>query len=341
MSLKDHIDLFEESRMKIRNAYISAVLRLSSTVLIGEFTKLIDDGNIEGAIALLAIDNSLIDDVIEEVRIAYRKQGTLHVRELKPPPDIRRVRSAAFTFEVLGNPRAEEWLQAESSQLIVEVVEQQKQLVRSVITENVARGNNPRTVAQQIVGKYNRATRKREGGILGLTTRQEQWVTRTGIELETGDYHAYLRRRLRDRRFDKSVKRAIREGVPLTKEIRERMVLAYRRRALRYRGEVIGRTESLRAANVSQMHALEGVIEKGGIRDRQNAKREWQATLGSPRTRDTHADVHGQIRTLDETWTVGNSELRYPGDPLGEAKETIQCRCHTVSVVDWLAEAYK
>ena len=340
MSLREHIDLFEESRMKIRNAYIKAVLALTTSVLIGEFTRLIEDGNIEGAVALLAIDNSLIDDVVEEVRIAYRKHGTLHVRELKPPPDIKRVRGAAFTFELIGNPRAEQWLQAESSRLIVEVVEQQKQLARSVITENVARGNNPRNVAVQIVGRYNRKTRLREGGILGLTSSQERWVANAAAELDIGDYGSYLARRLRDRRFDKTVRKALREGVPIPKETRERMVLAYRRRALRYRGEVIGRTESLRAQNVSQMHAVEGVIERGGIRDRKNAKREWQATLGSPRTRDTHAAVHGQVRTLDETWTVGNSELRYPGDPNGEAKETIQCRCTTISVIDWITDGY-
>ena len=340
MAVQDHIDLFDESRMKIRAAYIQAVLTKLSLVQMGEFQRLIDNGDIEGAVAQLRLDNALIDDVIEEVRIAYRKHGSLTIQELKPPTDIRKARSAAFTFELLGNPRAEQWLQQESSRLIVEVVEQQIQLARSVITENVVRGNNPREVAVQLVGKYNRATRRREGGIVGLTTKQNEWVNNAKVELDTGQYEAYLQRRLRDRRFDRSIAKAIREGTPLPKEVKERMVLAYRRRFLRYRGETIGRTESIRAANAAQLDALEGVVANGGIRDRSNAKREWQATLGSPRTRKTHLAVHGQVRGIDETWTVGNSELRYPGDPDGEARETINCRCTTIPAVDWAAEAY-
>ena len=339
MALKDHIDLFEEYRAGIRSAFINAILTKCTAVEIDELERLIRDGNIEGAVAILRLDNAIIDDVIEEVRIAYRRHGALYVEELRPPPDIRRARSAAFTFELLGNPRAEQWIIEESSNLIVEVVEQQRQMARSLIAENAVRANNPRDVAVQLVGRYNRNTRKRHGGIIGLTDNQQRWVSNAHAELVSGDYGSYLTRKLRDKRYDRTVLKALRSKTRIPSEKIEKMILAYRSRALRYRGEVIGRTESLRAMNVSHMHALEGVIEKGGITQRKNAKREWYATLGSPRTRDTHVAVHGQIRTLDETWTVGNSELRFPGDPQGESKETIQCRCVTVSRVDWIAEA--
>ena len=339
MPIKQHIDLFEEFRAGIRSAFINAILTKCTAVEIDELERLIRDGNIEGAVAILRLDNAIIDDVIEEVRIAYRKHGTLYVEELKPPPDIRRARSAAFTFELLGNPRAEQWLIEESSNLIVEVVEQQRQMARSLIAENVVRANNPRDVAIQLVGRYNRNTRKRHGGVIGLTENQERWVSNTEAELRRGDYNSYLARKLRDKRYDSTVRKHRKAKTAIPTKTIDKMVLAYQSRALRYRGEVIGRTESLRAMNVAHMHALEGVIEKGGIVNRQNAKREWNATLGSPRTRDTHIAVHGQVRGIDETWTVGNSELRYPGDPQGEAKEVIQCRCVTISRVDWLAEA--
>lgn len=43
--------------------------------------------------------------------------------------------------------------------------------------------------------------------------------------------------------------------------------------------------------------------------------------------RDSHRVADGQIVKIDEPFMVGNSALMYPGDPLGEAKEVINCRC--------------
>ena len=338
--LGDHLDLFEESRRKIRGAYIRAVIEKMTQVHLGEFQQRIDDGDIEGAVAMLAIDNELIDDVVEEIRIAYRKHGQIAIKDLRPPPNIRRVRSAAFTFSVLGNPRAEEWILQESSNLIVEVVEQQRAMARRVISENVARGNNPREVAIQIVGRYNRVTRKREDGIIGLTNAQKDWVNNMKLELETGQYGAYLQRKLRDKRFDSTVRRYAKADEIIPFEHRKKIVLAYQRRALKYRADVIARTESLRAMNVAKRDAIEGVIANGGIKDRNNASRVWQATLGSPRTRDTHAEAHGQKRQIDQPFDIGGYPMMYPGDPMGPPKESIQCRCTTLSVVDWIEESF-
>ena len=35
----------------------------------------------------------------------------------------------------------------------------------------------------------------------------------------------------------------------------------------------------------------------------------------------------GQVRGIDEPFIVGGAQLRYPGDPQGPARETVQCRC--------------
>lgn len=336
---REYMDLLDETRSKIREAYINAVTTKLTAVQIGVMQDLIDRGDIEGAVAMLKLDNSLIDDVVDEIRIAYRKSGQMAVEDLRPPPDIRKVRSAAFTFAVLGNPRAEQWLLEQSSRLIVEVVEQQRTLVRSVISESLGRGRNPRDVAIQVTGRLNRKTRKREGGIVGLWSGQERWIENAQAELDNGQFAEYLSRRLRDRRFDRTVIKHMKAKTPIPLETRKKMILAYRARALKYRGEVIGRTESLRSVNAAKLEGMEQVVENGGIKNRQNAKHEWQATLGSVRTRDTHKAAHGQVRQIDEYFDIGGFPMRYPGDPNGPPQESIQCRCTTISVVNWAAEA--
>lgn len=83
-----------------------------------------------------------------------------------------------------------------------------------------------------------------------------------------------------------------------------------------YRADMIARTEATSANNRG---FIEGYSQSGVA----NAK-EWIAT-GDDRTRDSHilAESDGVIG-LDKRFSNG---LLYPGDPSGDAGETINCRC--------------
>lgn len=54
--------------------------------------------------------------------------------------------------------------------------------------------------------------------------------------------------------------------------------------------------------------------------------KEWLATSDG-RTRETHRHAAGQSVPLDGRFRVGETELRYPGDPLADPEETVNCRC--------------
>ena len=63
----------------------------------------------------------------------------------------------------------------------------------------------------------------------------------------------------------------------------------------------------------------------------ENIVKQWDATLDK-RTRDSHAQVDGEIRELDEKFSNG---LMYPGDPNGRPEEVINCRCALLQRARW------
>jgi hypothetical protein len=86
-----------------------------------------------------------------------------------------------------------------------------------------------------------------------------------------------------------------------------------------YSGNTMG------ALNAGRTDAFAAVAEETG----DEFEQVWLATIDR-RTRSTHKTADGQRVPVGQPFTVGGSSLRYPGDPLGPAKETIQCRCSSL-----------
>ena len=106
------------------------------------------------------------------------------------------------------------------------------------------------------------------------------------------------------------------EGIPdLVERVRHVFDVADKQRAT-----VIARTEVVSAYNgAATMGAtsLPGDVVAGA---------EWIATRDG-RTRPAHASADGQIVPVGSRFSVGGDELAYPGDPIGRASNTVQCRC--------------
>ena len=88
----------------------------------------------------------------------------------------------------------------------------------------------------------------------------------------------------------------------------------------------IARTEAHRIQTKASMNACSKAKEKGA-----DVVKQWDASLDK-RTRDSHAQVDGEIRELDEKFSNG---LMYPGDPSGSAAEVINCRCALLQRARW------
>ena len=205
-------------------------------------------------------------------------------------------------------------------------MEDQKAAIRVVIEEGIAAGRGPRQTALDIVGRVG-ASGVREGGIVGLNEPQTRAWLRAGEELDNLD-GAYFTRKLRDKRFDRLVSKAIKDGKPLSKADRDRILARYSDRLLKLRGDTIARTETIASFNAGREQGMRQLIDDGSV-DAGAVTKVWDATLDS-RTRTGHAAMEAQQRSLDEPFTTpAGHRLRFPGDTgLGApASETVSCRC--------------
>lgn len=86
----------------------------------------------------------------------------------------------------------------------------------------------------------------------------------------------------------------------------------------RRRGTLIARTEAHAASQYGAFEAAKAT--------RVPLRKEWM-TVEDSRARSAHIEADGQIREMDEPFSVWGEALMYPGDPAGSAKNVINCRC--------------
>lgn len=90
----------------------------------------------------------------------------------------------------------------------------------------------------------------------------------------------------------------------------------------------IARTESHRIQCKATADAQRKAKEKGA-----DVVKQWDASLDG-KTRDTHWELDGQIRELDEPFEVQGMTAMQPGD-FGDPAEDCNCRCALLQRVRW------
>lgn len=330
--------LIAQYEPRLQRAFLDSIAAIRSDVSLSALVGRLEAGDIAGAINVLRLEPAAFRALDRGILDAYDGGGLATTRampRLQPPGGGEIV----LRWDV-RNLRAERWLTEHSSTLITRIIEDQRTMVRTALTEGLAAGQNPRTTALDLVGRINRATGQREGGLLGLTAPQERHVAALRARLTSGD-PAELRRvlgmSLRDRRFDATILRAIETGEPIDASMISRMVQRYKDRALRTRGEAVARTETMQAIHAARHEATHQALDQAGLTE-QDVKRTWMSS-GNQNVRDTHAAMHGQVVWGVNTPFVSPSGARmlHPGDTsLGApAEEIINCVCDEVSEIAW------
>lgn len=326
-------ELLSTYELKIAEAFRAAVAEVGAKADLGAIIEALKAHDITRAIQALHLDPAAYGPLYDALQASYIAGGNAGLFVL---PTLKDAAGTALVIRFNArNLRAEQWLRDHSSNLIARIVDDQRTAVRTVLETRMAEGANPRTAALDIVGRISRVTGKRAGGILGLTAEQEGWASRYAAELSGTPNPKALERKLRDKRFDRTVAKAIRDEQPIPAETLGKMIAAYRNRALRLRGEMIGRSEALRSLNAANYEALRQAVE-GGL-DPSTIRRIWRSA-GDLRVRHTHMALNGETVGLEQRFhSPSGALLLYPGDPTAPAAETIACRCIVSTRIDHLA----
>jgi hypothetical protein len=317
---------------EIARAFARVIEDLRANVDFGAVEDAIRSGAVEAALDAMHIEAAAYNDLLDAIEAAYREGGAQTMAGL-PSVNPEGV-ALVFRFDA-RNLVAEGWLRAYAARRVVEIVEDQREALRIALAAGMEKGQNPRTAALDIVGRIDRATGKRTGGIVGLTSKQAQYVVNARAELESLD-SGYFDRAARDKRFDGAIRKAIREGRPVPAETLRKAIIAYERRLLKIRGDTIGRTEAMTALHKAQDDAISQAVESGQI-PAAAVSRIWEAT-GDSRVRETHRKMDGQKQPWGRPFiSPSGAVLRFPGDPNAPAREIINCRCWLRVKVDWLS----
>lgn len=321
----------------VRDAFLAVADQIFSDVDFNRLVIAIEANRPADVIRALGIQPGSFSNLYIAMGEAYGASGALAMVMM---PLVRDANGFKVNFQFNArNLRAERRLSGYLRGLIQDFTKEAEAVTRAALREGLALGRNPRQVAQELIGSYDSALRKRVGGQLVLNRNQAEYV-RNMRKILNNDPRAYFikdsktgdlkgRFSRRDKRFDGIVKKSINSGVPLTPSQIDKLTKRYADRLLITRANTIGQTEVMEALNSARLEAGEQAIEQSGT-DRDQAEKVWIATVDS-RTRYQHLHMNNvEVIGMDTPFTMPDgTKMMYPTDSsLGAgASQVVGCRC--------------
>jgi len=330
-------ELLERFEPLIRAAFLDAIAEVRDSITLRVVVEMLERGDVEGAIRAMNLEPEAFARLEMILRDAYNSGGLAQVGNLPAlrDPEGNRVR---FFFSP-RNMFGEDWVARHSADLITRATEDMKQAIRQHLTEGLSQGRNPTQTMLSVIGRVEKVSNRRSGGILGLTAAQERYVSSARLELLSGDpalLRNYLTRARRDKRFDRTIAKAIREGRPLSEADVAKITGRYSDGLLKYRSEVIGLNETMTALAKSRENAVRQQIDAGKIAA-QDVRKVWKHTP-QEHPRFHHRAMNGKSVGIDEQFKLPNgARMSYPHAPDAPAGETLGCKCTYSIKIDYFA----
>jgi len=298
--------LLDKAEPDLAKGFIEAMQRLRDDLTLKQIAELVQAGNIQGALTLLGPVQvgAALGGMLNATLATYYAAGDMASRE-----------SPVSVWFNHANPTAAANWSRYQQQRVQQITEEVAQTINQVMRRSLSQGIGPMDTARQIKDT------------LGLTASQEQAVFNYRTALQNRLSNA-LDRKLRDRRFDATVRRAIENDKGLNADQIDKMVTRYRERMVQARAQTIARTESTRAVNAGQQAYIETAVQDK-VADMSQVRRFWVPTRDE-RTRDAHRMIPTMNPDgvgLNEPFRSPDGPIMYPGDPSASAGNTINCRC--------------
>lgn len=254
----------------------------------------------------------------EVLRVVFEAGANAALEDLDTVP----VAKASTTLPTVGltvafdllNPRAITFLNTYTFNLIREISSSTTEGIRQVLLTAFAQGGHPYEQARAI------------RNMIGLTSSQARAVGNFYTMLSGADSELKraLTRKLRDRRFDGTIRRAIEDSAFLDAKRVQEMTRRYYERYLKFRAETIARTETLRASNSGQQEAWAQAADQG-LLDRKITRRHW-LVAGDERTCEHCLSV----ANMNADGVPLNKDFQTPAGPVMQPPLHPRCRCTTV-----------
>lgn len=301
---------------RIQEAFLRAIYRLRGQISVAQIEELYSRGDVQGLIDLLQMNDAHLWEVREAIRGTVLAGGAAVADTL--PPGVR----GSFGFDG-SHPRAEGLIQKQGADFVQTMFREQNEAVRTVVLDAMENNRNSRTTALDITGKMSRVTGRREGGIIGLTGQQADWVIAARRDLEMLDT-GYFQRKLRDKRYDKLVRKAIDAGKPLAAADVDKITMRYKDKALAYRGQLIAQNEAHVAQAAGRFEAYQQLIERDDV---EAVSVRWIHGF-SRDFRPDHLRMNNEVRKLGEPFVMDDgAQMMHPHDPAGGIRHSAFCRC--------------
>ena len=301
--LSQLVALLDRAEPRVRRRFLR-LIRDSKTLLnLEEVAGLLESGQIREA---LAVTEDIAPGLANSLDQVYTAAGLSAAETLRSQVDT------LFDFN-LANQRAVQHLQQTRLRLVREFSREQLFATQDFLQGAFTRGLSPIEQARELQKS------------IGLTRHQAQIIQNYRRNLEFRSPNA-LTRVLRDKRFDGTVRRAIRTNTPLSTAQIDRMVDRYQERWVRFRADTIAKTESLQAVSAGDLELWEQAIDEGVIA-REDVINTWRTSKIN--VRSSHQAMEGQKRPVGETFLSGDGNaLRFPGDgKTAPASDTVNCHC--------------
>lgn len=219
--------------------------------------------------------------------------------------------AVAVGFNIL-DPAVVEAIRKLDSRVMVTLRSDVREAVRIFVTQGIDSGRSSASIARQV------------RAVVGLAPNQLRAVENFRAALAGGDFSKALGYKLRDRRFDRTLRRLASADGSLSSDQVQKMTAAYRRKFIAWNANTNARTAVNDAQRLGKHLATQEAIN-AGILDGHRMRSRWVDSDDS-RVRPLHEEADGEVVRFGQPFPTTGEVI--PGE------STFNCRCIKV---DFLA----